>query len=71
MGFYEMEPFGAIRDNIHSGQIASLIYNSNRRKNAKPLAASDFVLKDRESKQDETTGAFLSGLRMLAKPKVH
>jgi len=71
LAFYEMEPFGSVRDNIHSGQVASLLYNINRRKNAQPLNPSDFILKDRESKQDESTHAFLSGIRALAKPKVH
>lgn len=69
MAYYELEPFGQYRDNLHAGQVASLIFNSNRRKHTPPLHPTDFVLKDKETKQEEDTGEFMTGLRALAKPK--
>lgn len=69
MAFYELEPFGPRRDNIHTGQIASLLYNANRRKNTPALTVSDFMLKDEYAKREEDTAQFLTGLRALAKEK--
>lgn len=69
MAFFEIEPFGPMRDNLHSGQIASLIYNTNRRKNAPPKTPGDFIYKDLDSRREEETAEFLAGLRALAKPK--
>jgi len=69
MAFYELEPFGPKRDNLHSGQVASLLYNINRKKGAPTLNESDFIYKDIETRKEEETGSFLTGLRALAKPK--
>lgn len=71
MAYFELEPFGAGRDNMHSAQIASLIYNSHRSKRAKPLETTDFMFKDEYSRREHETTNFLAGLRTLAKPKVH
>lgn len=69
MAFYELEPFGPIRDNMHAAQIASLLYNVNRRKNSTPMTVTDFMYKDVEVKKEEETRDFLGGLRSLAKKK--
>jgi hypothetical protein len=69
MAFYQLEPFGPVRDNIHAGQIASILYNANRKKNSPPMSVSDFFYTDLEVKKEEETRDFLGGLRALAKPK--
>jgi hypothetical protein len=71
LAYYELEPFGPMRDNIHSGQIASLIYNSNRQRSKPALGPSDFLLKDQVAQKDEGTKNFLSLIRAAAEEKVH
>lgn len=66
MAFYQMEPFGTERDNIHTGIIASLIYNANRGKRNTPMSPDDFMIRDIVEKKQKETAQFLSGLRSLA-----
>lgn len=70
MAYYELEPFGATRDNMHSAQIVSLLYNVNKRKGAPPKESSDFLFKDEYTRRQDDTGDFMAGLRSLAK-KAH
>ena len=67
--FYELDPFGPWRDNLHAAQVASLLYNANRRKNSKALGAADFMYKDRDEVREQETKTFLANLRALAIPK--
>lgn len=67
MAFYEMEPFGPERDNMHSAMICSLLYNANRAKNQQPLLATDFMLRDLYARREKDTAQFMTGLRSLAK----
>lgn len=55
MAFYNLKPFGADRDNIHSAIIAATIANVNRGKNQQLFEAEDFMLKNEiEKKESET-----------------
>lgn len=69
MEFYEICPFGPDRDNIHSAQIASLLYNSSRGKNSKALTTSDFMYVDRKTAQEREEAEFIANLESLAIPQ--
>ena len=51
--YYQLEPFGADRDNFHSAQIAALIFNVNRGKTQKAVGVEQFMYRDKESAEDE------------------
>lgn len=67
--YYQCEPFGPIRDNLHSGFVAAAICNANRGKNTKPISASDFILKTRAEQAMERNKAFVAALDALARKK--
>jgi hypothetical protein len=69
MAFYEMEPFGPTRDNIHSAMICSLLHSAFRGKRQEPMSVSDFMLKDVQEQKESDTAQFMTGLRSLAKRK--
>lgn len=46
MQYSEVEPWDEVRDDLRSGQIAALLYNTHRKADARPLGARDFVLYD-------------------------
>jgi hypothetical protein len=66
MDYYQIEPFGAWRDNFHSAQISALIYNVNRGKQ-KPVKTADFMFVDAETAQDTKDQEFLSFMSSRAK----
>lgn len=68
MAYYTLEPFGQWRDNWHSAQLASLLYNINRGKN-KALETADFMYLDPESAQDKRDQEFVASLTAMAKQK--
>ena len=43
MAYYEVNPFGSVRDDLQAGIIASTIANVNRGKNDKSFTPSDFM----------------------------
>ena len=67
IAYYEIEPFGQYRDNLHAGMVASILYNANRGKRTKALEVSDFILRDRWEQREKQTAEFFGGLRALAK----
>jgi len=65
VAYYELEPFGARRDNWHAGMIAALLANIHRGKGAKAASPADFMLEDpgaRAKKRSQTTIARLMQL---------
>lgn len=46
MVFAELEPFGPLANNLNSAGIASLIYNSNKKKGTKAKSVTDMALGD-------------------------
>ncbi len=44
--YFAVEPWGAWRDNVHAGLIASTICNVNRGKDTEPFTYEDFMLLD-------------------------
>jgi len=69
--FYGVEPWGASRDNMHAGIVASTVFNMNRAASEKARSFTDFMLKehDPEAEGREKTQKFVAALRALAKPK--
>jgi len=43
MAYYELNPFGTVRDDLQAGIVASTIANVNRGKNDKSFTPSDFM----------------------------
>jgi len=43
MGYFELNPFGSVRDDLQAGIIASTIANVHRGKNDKSFTPSDFM----------------------------
>tara|TARA_R100000700_G_scaffold31695_1_gene38824 strand:+ start:86 stop:340 length:255 start_codon:yes stop_codon:yes gene_type:complete len=43
MAYYEVNPFGSVRDDLQAGIVASTIANVNRGKNDKSFTPSDFM----------------------------
>ena len=66
MAYWQLEPWGAWRDNWHSAQIATLIYNSNRGK-APAVKASEFMYVERETKAKIGAKTFAARLRAMVK----
>jgi len=67
--YYASEPWGAYRDNLHAGIIASVIVNSQPGRKRKPMAPGDFVLKTKQSKRAEDTRRSLNYLRAIGKKR--
>ena len=65
MAYFSIEPFGAFRDNLHTGIIASTVANCHSKKK---FSANDFIIKDEhEEKQDKLAG-FMNNLRTMSTP---
>lgn len=66
MAYDSINPFGAERDNIHAGIIASTILNLHSKRR---YYVNDFMLKDKVQKVQENVSNFAARLRAMAKPK--
>ena len=66
MALYELEPWGAWRDNYHHAMQAALLANINRGKNTPAHKIEDFMLRDRDAQRQRETAGFLKGLKMVA-----
>lgn len=70
--YYAAEPFGAARDNLHAGIIASVVANAARAmagSKSEPLQPSDFLLQTQGERQKRSLAAGVSKLRAMAKRK--
>jgi hypothetical protein len=67
--FYAVEPWGAWRENLHAGLVASTIANVNRAKGSKAFSAMDFMLKERDSSADQIKTAQVVGFLRAASRK--
>ena len=64
--YSEYEPFGDIRNNIHTGMIVSMIANVNRKRGTRPYSFKDFMIMTPDEKRENDTREFLSNLRGMA-----
>ena len=69
--FWAREPWGAHRDNIHAGLIASTLANAFRGKGSKAITYQDFMLVDRSEHKQKKTKEFLSWINRVAKKKTN
>jgi hypothetical protein len=67
--FWAREPWGAYRDNIHAGLIASTLANAFRGKGGKAITYQDFMLVDRADHKQKKTKEFLGWLGKVAQKK--
>lgn len=70
--YWQEEPWGAMRDNLHAGLIAAAVINArpNRRRGSTDVSAKDFLLKtERQTRQAETERS-LAFLRAVGVRKV-
>jgi hypothetical protein len=74
VAYYAEEPWGALRDNVHAGIVASTVVNAANAfgKSRKTVTASDFMLVGKgelEARKSRGNAAFLTALRTMARKK--
>lgn len=67
--FYEMEPFGPRRDNLHAGMIAAEIVNSNGGRRGQAVSPVDYLIEEPEQAQARRTQNAIQSLMKLATPR--
>lgn len=65
--YYAIEPWGQLRDNMHSGMIAAMLANQNRKRGTRALTYEDFLLVPARDKFADNRKRFFGSLRALAK----
>lgn len=65
MLYFQIEPFGAVRDNAHAGLIASTVANCHSKRKFK---YSDFMFTDPEDRKKAETKNVLAWMQSVAKP---
>jgi hypothetical protein len=63
-----MEPFGADRDNLHAGIIATTLANIHRGKGVPAYKVDDFMLRDPEEIRRRRTQQFMAWMQSVAVP---
>lgn len=69
MDYFRSEPFGPVRDNLHAGTIAAMLFNANRGKGQKPMSAADFLLMSERERMAQRTRKTMDAMRAIAQPK--
>lgn len=64
LAYYQLEPWGAWRDNWHAAQIAKLVYDANRGKHP-TVKLSAFMYEDAERKAKNAARTFIANLESL------
>lgn len=67
--FYGLEPWGAYRDNLHAGVIASVLVNGQPGRRRKAVKPGDFLLRAVSDKRKTDTAKALGWLRAMGKRK--
>ncbi len=69
MAYETVEPFGAVRDNLHAGVVAATVANVNRAKGDKTFSPDDFLLqfgKGRSAGQEASVETMMAQMQMIA-----
>ena len=66
--YWQMEPWGSYRDNIHAGLIASTLANAFMSK-GKRVNYQDFMLVDRREHAKKKTTEFITWMKSVGKKK--
>lgn len=71
--YYLEEPFGPVRDNLHTGMVCAVLSNIHRNKKRKrdPFVPLDFMIKPAEDARQNKLARGVAWLISLAKPKVN
>lgn len=64
--YWEEEPWGPYRDNLHAAQIAATVANSGHRKLRRAVQVRDFMIKPVRQRREQGGKALLSALRAMA-----
>lgn len=67
--YYQVEPFGQERDNLHAGLVASVIANAHRGKGTRAFSPSDFMLKDKAAEGAKSVLQFKALLKASSRKK--
>lgn len=70
--FWQAEPWGSTRDNLHAGLVAAAVQAPHVRRGKRPPTFKDFMLRDAAAAQDERraqTVSTIASLRAMAKRK--
>lgn len=67
VAYYNAEPFGAWRDNLHAGIVASAVWRAVG--GNKSIKATDFILVSAEEKRKTSLESALGWFRAVAKRK--
>jgi hypothetical protein len=68
--YWQVEPWGPWRDNVHAGLIASVIANVNRRPGSRAFSYADFMLAERDPAAERAKATnIVNFFRRAAKPK--
>lgn len=67
--YNRLNPFGAQRDNMHAGIVASTIANVHRKHGSKSLNPSDFMIIDSVTANKNKQQDFINFLDAVAVPK--
>jgi hypothetical protein len=65
--YYNEEPWGPWRDNVHAAQICALLANIHRKKGAATVTYEDFMLIDPRIRQQRRRSGVISFFRAMAK----
>lgn len=66
--YWQAEPWGATRDNLHAAMIASTLANLMGGRNSKRATIDDFMLRPKTERAQEQTTSALNWLRAMAAP---
>lgn len=65
--FYNLEPWGPARDNMHAGIIAAAVLNPHRKRGQRPATYADFMLRPRQEQFADSRQRFFGMLRANAR----
>lgn len=66
LAFYDLEPFGDSRSNVHAGMIAAVLANQSRQKGSRAYTFKDFMIMTPDEKRDKETREFASFVQAVA-----
>ena len=67
--YYDVEPFGPLRDNEHTAQIAAILSNIHKQKSARIVEVEDFMIRPAFEKEEIRTRRAVNALLSMAEKK--
>ena len=67
MAYYQLEPFGGFRGDLHAGLVCSTIANANKGKRGKPFTPADFMPLNKPDNKEQTEDDMRGLLEGLAR----